>query len=471
MTIRTASNTQGAHECESKSGEDRRLAELRSFDVLDTAPEATFDECVRLAAAVANTPTALISLLDGTRQWFKARVGLEVAETPRNIAFCDHAIRGKEVFVVEDASKDSRFAHNPLVTEDPRIRFYAGAPLITRDGYALGTICVIDYVPHEFTVEQREALTTLSSHVMAQLDLRRSLAHFVRGSGAYQQTLRALRRALDRDEFALRYHPTVDLRTRRIEGLEALIRWNCPERGLLHPKEFLPALEDSGLIVEVGIWVMQRAAADFREWLAAGLAPPRISVNISPQQLRHPDFVAQLTAAVDPGGVARVPLDLEITEAALMEQRTSSIAKLEAARRLGSLVAIDDFGSGYSSFRSLGQLPIDALKIDRGFVLEMTERPEVMGLVSSIITLAHGLRLEVVAEGVSTEAQRKLLRLLRCDRMQGYLFTEPLQKKQAEAMLRADQAESLAGWRDVLGDVSSDSTAHGPATSRGPHGR
>ena len=444
---------------ELNTDESGRLAALRSFDVLDTAPEASFEEFVHLAATLAATPTALVSLVDGTRQWFKARIGMEAIETPRHVAFCDHAIRATDVFVVEDASTDERFLDNPLVTGDPKIRFYAGAPLITSDGYALGTICVIDYVPRQFTQEKSEALLALSSHVMAQLELRRKLAQFVRDCRPHKQTVTALRRALDCNELTLHYHPTVDLRTGRIETLEALIRWNCPERGLLPASDFLTALEDSGLIVEAGIWVMRRAAADFREWLAAGLPPPRIGINISSGQLRHPEFIAHLSSAMDPGGVARVPLDIEITEATLMQQRDSSTAKLQEARRMGALVAIDDFGTGYSSFRSLARLPIDALKIDRGLVSEMTERPEIMGVVSSIISLAHGLNLDVVAEGVSTDAQRKLLRLLRCDRMQGYLFTEPLSKESTEVLLRSEGAEALAGWQDVLGTRSDDAAA------------
>jgi len=433
--------------------EDARLAALRSYEILDTAPEAIFDEFVRLAASIAGTPTALISLVDGSRQWFKAKVGLDASETPRDVAFCDHAIRGSEVFVVKDATLDERFAQNPLVTNDPAIRFYAGAPLLTIDGHALGTLCIIDYVPREFTQAQCEALQTLSSHVMAQLDLRRRLAEFTHGSAARQQIIAELRHAIDAGEFVLFYQPTVNVRTGHITNLEALIRWNRPGRGLVPPADFLPILERSGMIVELGGWVMRTAADDYRNWLSRGLTAPRITVNVSPLQLQHPDFVSLLTSAMDSdGGLHRVPLDIEITEGVMMDNPDAVIAKLHEIQQLGVHIALDDFGTGYSSLRYLARLPVDTLKIDRSFVAQMTENADDMGLISSIISLGHGLHLDIVAEGVETEEQRKLLRLLRCDHMQGYLFSRPVPRDEIEPILRRDQEETAAQWRQLMGN-------------------
>jgi len=160
--------------------EAHRLKVLWQYDVLDTVPEAMFDDLTELAAQICEAPIALISLVDERRQWFKSKVGLSVSETSRDISFCAHAIRQQELFIVPDATLDPRFAHNPLVTADPKIRFYAGAPLITPDGHALGTLCILDKVPRELRPEQRQALCTLARHVITQLELRRHARELVK---------------------------------------------------------------------------------------------------------------------------------------------------------------------------------------------------------------------------------------------------------------------------------------------------
>jgi GAF domain-containing protein len=154
------------------SNEKRRLHVLWQYDVLDTVPEEVFDNLTELAARICEAPIALISLVDEDRQWFKAKIGTQVEETSRDVSFCAHAITQSDLFIVSDATKDSRFANNPLVTSEPKIRFYAGAPLITTDGYALGTLCVIDKVPRRLRPDQKKALTILARHVVSQLELR-----------------------------------------------------------------------------------------------------------------------------------------------------------------------------------------------------------------------------------------------------------------------------------------------------------
>ncbi|HXM99075.1 MAG TPA: GAF domain-containing protein [Candidatus Dormibacteraeota bacterium] len=152
-----------------------RVAALEKYAILDSEPEQAFDDLAKLATFICKTPIALVSLIDGERQWFKSKIGIDATETPREVAICSTAIQQSDVFVVPDARKDERFQNNPFVVSEPHIRFYAGAPLITEDGFALGTLCVLDLVPHEFSHEQKEALKTLGRLVLAQMEFRRNL--------------------------------------------------------------------------------------------------------------------------------------------------------------------------------------------------------------------------------------------------------------------------------------------------------
>ena len=234
-----------------------------------------------------------------------------------------------------------------------------------------------------------------------------------------------LRLALERDEFVLHYQVKVDVESRRVEGVEALIRWNSPDLGLIPPVRFIPLLEETGLIVDVGLWALRRASLDYARWLAQGLAAPRIAVNVSAVQLRKSDFVSQVAALLSEVQ-AMHGIDIELTESLLMDDVQSNIEKLHALRALDVRLSIDDFGTGYSSLAYLSKLPAEILKIDRSFILTMLDDPDNMTLVSTMISLAHSLRMKVVAEGVETEAQVEILRQLHCDQMQGYLIARPV---------------------------------------------
>ena len=235
-----------------------------------------------------------------------------------------------------------------------------------------------------------------------------------------------LRQALDNQEFVLHYQPKVNLASGKITGAEALIRWNDPRTGLVPPGRFIPILEETGLIYEVGRWALRQAIADYLRWRAAGLAAVRIAVNVSPLQLRNRGFIDEIRQVIVVDEHAAAGLELEITESLIMEDIKHNIASLQAIREMGMSVAIDDFGTGFSSLSYLARLPVDTLKIDRSFVIDMTAGPEGLALVSTIINLAQALKLKVVAEGVETVEQQRLLRLLNCDEMQGFLFSKPV---------------------------------------------
>ena len=246
-----------------------------------------------------------------------------------------------------------------------------------------------------------------------------------------------LRKALERSEFILHYQPKVDLDTGRIAGLEALIRWQDPESGLVPPMRFIPLLEETGLILPVGRWAMEEAVRTTAARRAKGLPLVRIAVNVSPIQLRQTDFVHSVEKAIAVAGDGPHGLDLEITESVIMDDIEANVRTLNEVRSLGVELAIDDFGTGYSSLAYIARLPVGEIKIDRAFTLNLTEDANSESIVSTIISLTHALKGKVVAEGVETEEQAKLLRHLGCDQYQGYLFSKPVAMTEIERLLLA----------------------------------
>lgn len=247
-----------------------------------------------------------------------------------------------------------------------------------------------------------------------------------------------LRVALEQQQFELHYQPKVNVKTRRIEGVEALIRWRDPEAGLISPAAFIPLLESTGLIIEVGDWVLERAALDCQQWRHDGLPPVRIAVNISPVQLRRPDFVSRFTKLTGSWSSSNCGLDVEITEGTLIDDSEATLKKLERLRAVGVKIAIDDFGTGYSSLGRLADLPIDTLKIDRSFVSRL--RPDDRSgrvLVRTIISLARSFNMTVVAEGVETFEQLGILWDMDCDQSQGYLHSKPVVVGELAELLRS----------------------------------
>jgi diguanylate cyclase (GGDEF)-like protein/PAS domain S-box-containing protein len=235
-----------------------------------------------------------------------------------------------------------------------------------------------------------------------------------------------LRRALEREEFALVYQPKYRLADRQVSGAEALLRWKHPERGMVSPAEFIPVLEETGLIVPVGEWVIRRSCEDLKAWQAAGLSFGPVSVNLSARQFRQQDLDRRITALVAAAGVDPALIELEITESQLMTDPDHAIRVMRSLRDAGMRIAIDDFGTGYSSLSYLTRFPVGSLKIDRSFVKDMWADKGDANIVRTIIEMAHSLGFSVVAEGVETEEQATFLRLLRCEQAQGFLFAKPM---------------------------------------------
>ena len=236
----------------------------------------------------------------------------------------------------------------------------------------------------------------------------------------------SLRRAFERDEFTLYYQPKTSLQTGEITGAEALLRWNKPGSGMVSPGEFIPVLEETGLIIDVGRWAMERALEEYGRLLAIRPRPPRIAVNVSQLQLAQKDFPAVVEKILKNSASGPAGLDIEITESFIMQDLEVNIPKLRAIREMGVNICIDDFGAGYSSLSYLAKLPVDMLKIDREFMVDLDVSPVALAIVRAILSLARSLRLKVIAAGVETEGQMKILQLVNCDEMQGHLISRPL---------------------------------------------
>ena len=256
-----------------------------------------------------------------------------------------------------------------------------------------------------------------------------------------------LRRALSLQQFELYYQPKVDVASGRVASVEALIRWHHPVKGLILPDTFIPVAEETGLIIPIGDWVLQEACRQARAWQQSGLPSLRVAVNLSATQFRQPNLLGTIHAALAKNNLLPKFLEIELTESAVMTNAEGSVAILEQLSRMGVVVAIDDFGTGYSSMSYLRRFPIDRLKIDGSFVRDLGTDADNTSIVQAIISLAHSLRLKVVAEGVETPAQLAHLKSLGCDQYQGYQFSAPGTAASIEAMMRAGATpeKNLAG--------------------------
>jgi EAL domain-containing protein (putative c-di-GMP-specific phosphodiesterase class I) len=243
--------------------------------------------------------------------------------------------------------------------------------------------------------------------------------------------------ALERGQFQLHYQPKVNTATGAMHGAEALLRWTHPELGEIPPSKFIPIAEESGLIGAIGAWVVREACRQARAWQDNGLPWLRVAVNLSASQFRQGDLLSTIRDALDTAGLEARFLEVELTESVVMSDPEESIAILEQLSAMGVLVSVDDFGTGYSSMSYLRRLPIDKIKIDRGFIGEVMSRPDDASIVRAIVSLAHSLKLKVVAEGVESVEQVEFLKTLGCDQYQGFHFSPALPAAQFEALVRA----------------------------------
>ena len=245
----------------------------------------------------------------------------------------------------------------------------------------------------------------------------------------------AMRQGLERGDFRLHYQPQVELASGRIIGAEALVRWRDPELGDIGPAQFIPVAEDSGFIVPIGDWVLSEAVRQAADWRARGLEMP-VSINVSAVQFRQPNFVGRVAGALEQAGLPPRLLELELTESILLADANDALARMRSLADLGVAMAIDDFGTGYSSLGYLKRFPIRRLKIDRSFVRGLPGEESDEGIAQAIVNLARALKLEVIAEGVETAAQRDFLGAAGCDQYQGFLCSPAVSAEQFEALLR-----------------------------------
>lgn len=252
-----------------------------------------------------------------------------------------------------------------------------------------------------------------------------------------------LRKALDRGELVVYYQPVMELRTGKIVGTEALVRWQHPELGLVSPNSFIPLAEETGLIIPLGEWVLRTACAQNKAWQDAGSPPLRVAVNVSPRQFQQGDLAATVMEILDQTGLEPKYLELELTEGALVQNFDATTAALRRLKEMGVRISIDDFGTGYSSLNYLKRFPVNTVKIDQSFVRNINTNPDDAAIAGAVVAMAHNLKLSVTAEGVETLEQLEFLKSLNCDRMQGYFVSEPVPADDIIYLLKQTNDEAV----------------------------
>ena len=436
-----------------KTKADERIEYLASHDSLTNLPNREmFNELLRYAiearAATSGDLRCCSSISTGSRSstirwvmtpatscWWKSPAGCASALRSSDVV----ARLGGDEFVVileEAAERDDieRIARNLLsVLSQP----------LQLSGHECHTTASIGIAMYPSDGADVQTLTKNADMAMylAKEDGKNGFRFFtkeIKTQSIERLTLEtALRRALERDQFALHYQPKVDMATGQITGVEALLRWTHPDLGVLPPMQFIPLAEETGLIVPIGRWVLKEACAQNMAWQRRGLRPVSMAVNLSPRQFADEHLLQDIDEALAASGMSPVLLQLEVTESMVMRNVSRAIKVLDAIQSRGIRLAIDDFGTGYSSMSLMKQFPIDTIKIDRSFVRDLPKDSEDQAIAQAIISMGKALGMTVVAEGVETAEQEAFLRDHACDEMQGFLFSKPLPPQQMADLLRS----------------------------------
>jgi EAL domain-containing protein (putative c-di-GMP-specific phosphodiesterase class I) len=429
-----------------------RLAALAATAILDTDPEPTYDAITRLAAEYFRADAVLLGFADESRVWIKAGWGEPVRELPRDNSIFELVLAEDGPVVVPDISKYPEFAGMRLVIRRLAVASFASVPVRSGEGMILGVLTIFGCQPRrKMAMDELRMLESLAEMAAAQLELRRLRACVQERGPQPVPSLRAswtqakcwpsesdLRAALEQRQFVLLYQPEVELATRRVVGLEALIRWQHPERGLVPPSEFIPAAEESGMILPIGDWVLAEACNQIQQWNSRHFSADgvRVCVNLSAAQFSREGLADHVEALLMRSGIPSRQLGLEMTESSLISDMRTALSVLGSLRRLGVWLLMDDFGTGYSSLNHLHSFPFDVLKIDRSFVTRMADGEQPLQIVRTIVELARVMGMDVVAEGIETHVQHQLLGAMGCRYGQGFLYAKPMTADAVTELLR-----------------------------------
>jgi EAL domain-containing protein (putative c-di-GMP-specific phosphodiesterase class I) len=451
--------------------ETARVGALRALEILDTPPEPCFDAITRMAVSCMRQDAAYLVFVDETRIWTKSTFQGKLKESPRQGSNTERIIQeGKRLVMRHDDTSNTDIGHSA-----PGLGFFAGVPVRTESGHVVGALCVCGNRPHDGVSEEEWGLLEqLAALITDQLELRdrrraspakhqipspnpeinnsRSDSHSDSVAGSREGCAFALwpqpedmLHALTLNQFVLFYQPEVELATRRIVGVEALVRWQHPQRGLVSPLDFIPQAEENGLILPLGDWGLGQACRQLQMWQRRWprLSTLRVCVNLSARQFSRVGLADHVESLLLETGLSGNHLGLELTESSLISDEMEAARVLTSLNRLGVSLHMDDFGTGYSSLSHLHLFPFDVLKIDRSFVQRMNTGQQSMQIVQTILELARVLGMDVVAEGIETEEQSHLLQQMGCRYGQGYLFSPPLPAAEIEKLLAGPEQSFL----------------------------
>jgi len=429
--------------------EELRQQALRSIGILDTPPEPTFDTITRLAAEYLGADAAMLGFGDGNRIWVKSAYNQSVRELPRANSLFETLLERDEAIVIPDMAEAPEVQQQMLLIKRSQTRFLVNVPVRWIDGSIVGELMIFSREPRSgVTADELRMIEGLAGIITSQLELRRlrmSIRSYapkpvvpVNSARKPWPSADDLRRALDKREFVLYYQPEIDLQSRKIIGLEALIRWQHPERGMISPMQFIPLAEESGMILPIGDWGMAETCAQIQRWCQEDPrnVSLRVCVNLSARQFSREGLADHVEALLLQTGISSRQLGLEMTESSLIPNMRTALEVLGSLRRLGVSLLMDDFGTGYSSLNHLHSFPFDVLKIDRSFVGRLSEGDQPVHIVRTIIELARVLGMDVVAEGIETMEQYRTLRQMGCRYGQGYLFSPPMDCEKMSKLLR-----------------------------------